>query len=61
MTHDQLRALYRQRQMRPVRSEYYPKGMSTSLNSGKQTGSSVRMVKPLSQNAAGCCGRRSLH
>lgn len=58
MTPDQLREIYRQRQMRPVRSEYHRTGMITLPQSEKPSGSSVRVVKPLAKYTGGCCGKR---
>jgi len=57
MTPEQLRALYNQRQQRPVRPMQNPMGMPASPlpKSGP-----VHNVKPLNQpkTSGGCCGRR---
>lgn len=57
MTPEQLREIYRQRQMRPVRTVYHRAGMPT-VPSKPTTGTSVRVVKPVANHSGGCCGKR---
>lgn len=58
MTPEQLREIYRLRKMRPVRTEYHKPVVLHHTQPDRLSGTSVRVVKPLANQNAGCCGRR---
>lgn len=58
MTPEQLREIYRQRQMRPVRTEYHRVGTFAVPRAEKPSDKTVRVVKPVANFSGGCCGKR---